>query len=226
MAAHTQIIDLFGIPACGKTTLAKCLSEKNNEVLRISTLQECILNDKRIAWRLLTSLSLKTIWSGVKLRLSAPFDKKRRDVPLFSYLKHGLYYSYVRKFSDYDLIIVDHGDIQSMVTLERGEDLHNKAKFVKACSRYLDSSLANIYVYCKIDAEEALCRMNNRLRNYGRIDVIANKYQQLKELQDEVNRFDFFFELLKNKHKTVFELDMNNKTSEIANTIINLCVNK
>lgn len=226
MAAYTKIIDLFGIPACGKSTLSNCLAGRSNEALRISTLQGCILNDKKIVWRLLRSLSLNILWAGIRFRFSAPFDKKRRDVSLMSFLKHGLYYNYVRRFSDYDVVIVDHGDIQSIVTLERGEDLHDKPKFVKACSRYLNSSLANIYVYCRISAEESLYRMNSRQRDNGRIDVIENKHQQLKELQDEIARFDFFSELLKKQQKTVWELDMKYKTSEIANSIINRFINK
>lgn len=221
MAAYTKIIDLFGIPACGKTTLSNCLAERSDEVLSISTLQGCILNDKKIVWRLLRSLSLNTLWAGIRFRFSAPFDKNRRDVSLMSFLKHGLYYNYVRKFSDYDIVIVDHGDIQSIVTLERGENLHNNPKFVKECSRYINSSLTDIYVYCKISAEEALCRMNNRQRDNGRIDVIGNKHQQLKELNDEISRFDFFAELLKNQQKNIWELDMNNKSSDIADNLIN-----
>ena len=226
MAAYTQIIDLFGIPACGKTTLSNCLAGRSVEALRISTLQDCILNDKKIVWRLLRSLSLNILWAGIRFRFSAPFDKKRRDVSLMSFMKHGLYYNYVRRFSDYDIVIVDHGDIQSIVTLERGEDLHNKTKFVKACSRYLNSSLADIYIYCRISAEEALSRMHNRQRDNGRIDVIGNKHQQLKELNDEISRFEFFAEFLKNQKKNIWELDMNNKSSVIADSLINRLVNK
>ena len=226
MAAYTKIIDLFGIPACGKTTLSNCLAERSNEALRISTLQGCILNDKKIVWRLLRSLSLNILWAGIRFRFSAPFDKKRRDVSLMSFLKHGLYYNYVRRFSDYDIVIVDHGDIQSIITLERGENLHNKPEFVKACSRYLNSSLADIYIYCSISAEEALSRMHNRQRDNGRIDVIGNKHQQLKELNDEISRFEFFAEFLKNQKKNIWELDMNNKSSVIADSLINRLVNK
>ena len=224
MAAHTIIIDLFGIPACGKTTLTEYLSNEGNGEIRIATLPES-LRDNKVGWKLLRSVSLKIIWKGLMLRFAAPFDKKRREVSLFNMLKYGFYYKYILKYSKYDIVLVDHGEIQSFVTLERGDDLHKDKRFVRACSRYIDSSLASIYVYCKLEAEEAFNRMHKRRRGNGRIDVIKDERQQLDELQKEKSRFDFSAELLKEKKRVFLELDMDYAPPVIAEKLMNYCEN-
>lgn len=222
MAAHTKIIDLFGIPACGKTTLANYLSNGGNGKIRIATLSES-LRESKSAWRLMMSISPKIIWRGLMVRFAAPYDKKRREVSLFNILKYSFYYKYVKRYSKHDIVLVDHGEIQCFVTLERGDDLHENKRFVNACSRYIDSSLASIYVYCKIEAEEALNRMHERKRGNGRIDVIKDESQQLKELQKEKSRFDFFAGLLKEKKTAFCELDMRGTPTMIAEKLLKHC---
>ena len=49
MAVYTQIIDLYGIPACGKTTLAKYMASHPADGLKVATMEDCMiaaLNDK------------------------------------------------------------------------------------------------------------------------------------------------------------------------------------
>lgn len=219
MAVHTQIIDLYGIPACGKTTLAKYMASHPVDGLKVATMRDCIiaaLNDK---WHLFLSVTPNNLWASIRLKLSAPLDKKRRAIPFKAILLMGVFKNYVRKYTDYDIVVSAHGDIQSFVSLERGDNLHEKRTFKKACLHYLDASLSTVYVYCQIDAETALQRMNNRSRDIGRIDTILDQNLKLQELERERERFDFWTMRLKERKAALFELDMKEASSVIADKL-------
>lgn len=226
MAAHTKIIDLFGLPACGKTTLTRCISEQYGKRLKIATMPLLVQEAKRDKGRLRKSFSPHYFFAGIRLRLLAPFDRKRRVIPLLNWPSHARYYSYAKKYSDFDVILVDHGDIQDIVSLERGEDLHNNIRFSHGCSRYLSISLADLYVYCNVRPEVALERMQLRGRNSGRIDVMGDMAEQLQALKCEKLRFDFFAEMLSKEKDKFIELDMNQPIEQIAEYIMNVIIGK
>jgi len=226
MSEHTQIIDLYGIPACGKTTLARYMASHPADGLRVTTMQDCILsalNDKR---HLLLSISLVNIWASIRLKFSAPLDKKRSAIPFKSILLLNAYKNYIRKYTDYDIVVTDHGDIQSFVSLERGDNLHENQKFKEACCHYLDASLSSAYVYCQIDAETALLRMNGRDRDKGRIDSLSDEITKLQELEAESQRFDFWTTILKERNASLIELDMRDSVPSIADKLYAFLINQ
>lgn len=220
MAVHTQIIDLYGIPACGKTTLAKYMASHPADGLKVATMQDCKRAAFKNKWKLLKSVLLKNFWASIRLKLSAPLDKKRRVVPLKTILLMSVFKNYVLKYTDYDIVVTDHGDIQSFVSLERGDNLHKSEKFKKTCMQYLDASLTTAYVYCQTDAETALRRMNKRNRNKGRIDSISDQNLKLQELEKESKCFDFWTTILRERNTSPFELDMRDSTSAIADKLL------
>ena len=226
MAAHTIIVDLFGIPACGKTSLAEYISEHYGREIKIATIHQLVKEAKRNKFALFTSNPIKHIFAAMILRLNVPFEKKRKDVFFWGWPSHDKYYSYAKKYSDYNLILVDHGDIQSIVTLERGDDLHKNENFVKLCSNYLSTSSADVYVYCKVDIMEAFKRMNIRNRGKGRIDMLKDPASQIKALEEEKNRFDFLAELLRKDGHELLEIDMSDNTKKIAERFLLYLKNK
>lgn len=216
MAEHTHIIDLYGIPACGKTTLAEYMAKHPKNGLKVATMRDCMRSALNNKWKLARSISLKNFWESIRLKLSAPLDKKRRDIPFKAILLIGVFKNYVRKYTDYDIVVSAHGDIQSFVSLERGDNLHENREFKEACLHYLDTSLSTVYVYCQIDAKTALRRMNNRSRNKGRIDLISDQNLKLQELNKEITCFDFWTMMLKERKTMLFECDAKEPSSEIA----------
>lgn len=183
-------------------------------------MEDCViaaLNDK---WHLFLSVTPKNLLASIRLKLSAPLDKKRRDIPFKTILLMGAFKNYVRKYTDYDIVVSDHGDIQSFVSLERGDSLHENQRFKEACLHYLDASLSTVYVYCQIDAETALRRMNERGRNKGRIDSTSDQNLKLQELETESKRFDFWTTILRDRKASPIELDMRDATSAIADKLI------
>lgn len=220
MSAHTQIIDLYGIPACGKTTLAEYMASHPTNGLRVATMQDCMRDAFNNKWKLVKSMSLKIFWVSIRLKLSAPLDKKRRVIRFKGILLMGVFKNYVRKYTDYDIVVADHGDIQQFVSLERGDNLHESEKFSKASLCYLDASLTNAYVYCQIDAETALQRMNSRGRDKGRMDIMSDQNLKLQELEKESKRFDFWTTVLNEREVTLFKLDMKEAIPVIAEKLL------
>lgn len=226
MAEHTQIIDLYGIPACGKTTLARYMASHPADGLKVATMRDCMRSAFNNKWKLFKSLSLKNFVVSIRLKLSAPLDKKRKDVPFKAILLMGVFKNYVRKYTDYDIVVSAHGDIQSFVSLERGDNLHENQKFKEACLHYLDVSFSTVYVYCQIDAKTALQRMNNRSRDIGRIDTILDQNLKLQELERERGRFDFWTTILKERNASLIELDMRDSVPSIADKLYAFLINQ
>jgi thymidylate kinase len=226
MAKHTQIIDLYGIPACGKTTLAKYMANHPKNGLKVATMRDCVHSAYNNKWKLVKSVSLKNFGESIRLKLSAPLDKKRRVIPFKAILLMGVFKNYVRKYTDYDIVVSAHGDIQSFVSLERGDNLHESPKFKEACLHYLNVSLSTVYVYCLIDARTALGRMNNRSRNIGRIDLISDQDFKLQELERERERFDFWTTILKERNASLIELDMRDSVPSIADKLYAFLINQ
>ena len=220
MATHTQIIDLYGIPACGKTTLARYMASHPAEGLKVSTMEDCIMSALNDKWHLFLSVSLKIIWASISLKLSTPLDKKRRVIRFKGILLLGAFKNYTRKYTDYDIVFFDHGDIQYFVSLERGDNLHESEKYKKACMRYLNASHTTAYIYCHIDAGTALQRMNNRGREKGRMDTMSNQNLKLQELEKESKCFDFWTTVLNERKAALFELDMKEACPVISEKLI------
>jgi len=221
MAAYTKIIELFGLPACGKTTLMEYICKHSQNDLNIATKQQVVKEAKQHPLKLTWSLPCERMLSGLRLRLCTPLDKKRNNIRILGWPSHSRYYAYAKRYTTYDMVLCDHGDIQSIVSLERGENLHETNEFCEACFRYLNKSQATIYVYCKIDSKAALERMKGRKRITGRIDTIGDESLQLQELDKEKKRFDFFVEMLRNQNKQVFVLDMRESKESVGNNLMN-----
>ena len=219
MAEHTKIIDLYGIPACGKTTLAEYMANHPKKGLKVAAMQDCMRDAFHHKWKLVKSVSLKIFWASVRLKLSTPLDKKRRVIRFRGMLLLGAYKNYARKYTDYDIVFFDHGDIQYFVSLERGDNLHESEKYKKACMRYLDAAHTTAYVYCQIDAETALQRMNDRGRNKGRMDMMLDQNLKLQELETESKRFDFWTTVLKERKASLIELDTRDSIPSIADKL-------
>lgn len=220
MATHTKIIDLFGIPACGKSTLSKYIKDNYADSITIADELDIVNDMKRQAHRLIKISTLGVIIRNLRIRIAAPLDKKRRVISLRYWIISGLLYHFIKECTNYDLVLFDHGDIQRFVSLERGENLHLQNRFGKACSRYIDSSEATIYVYCKINEETALERMKKRGRNKGRIDILNDEELQLTELKAETKRFDYYASLLGTKGKNLIALNMEQTPPKLAEQLM------
>ena len=90
MAIHTRIIDLYGIPACGKTTLAEYMANHPKQGLKVAAMQDCMRDAFSNKWKLVKSVSLKNFWASVRLKLSTPLIKSAQLFRLREYCFWGL----------------------------------------------------------------------------------------------------------------------------------------
>lgn len=215
MAAYTKIVEFFGIPACGKTTLSNYLCDYYRDRMKVTTMGQLVKEAKQHMFKLYTANPWANVVAAQRLRKKT----ERNGIKYLGWPSHDKYYAYAKKYTDYDIVLADHGDIQSIVSLEQGKDLHKEECFLKACSNYLEVSLADIYVYCKLDASQSLERMRQRGRNSGRIDVMNDDKAQFLALDEERTRFDFFANLLRG-NSNLFELNMEAPTELIAQELI------
>ena len=180
MAAHTKIIEFFGSPACGKTTLCEYLCNHQLREAKVAVVNQVISEAMTSKLRLFQSFTFSSFWAGVRVQSAVKRHIKRRDLPSMYMVRHAMYYNYIKKFSDYDIVLVDHGDIQSFVSMMGGKDIQEDIRFVKACSNYLDTSPTSLYCFCDVTPNVALERMHKRATFHGRIDKIEEKEKQIE----------------------------------------------
>ena len=219
MAAHTKIIEFFGSPACGKTTLCEYLFTHQLKGKKVAIVNQVISEAMTSKIRLFWSFSFSSFWAGVRVQRVVKRHIQRRDLPGMYMVRHAMYYNYIKKFSDYDIVLVDHGDIQCFVSLMGGKDIQDDKWFENACSNYLDTSPTSLYCFCGVTPSVVLERMHKRAIFHGRIDKIDDKKKQLEEISQEIDRFVFFAEMLKSKDKEFIGLDMNCETSSLASIV-------
>lgn len=222
MATHTKVIDLFGIPACGKSTLCEYMSTADYENVKIVSWLKILHDAKKHPMRLFMSIGWPSVFAGIRLRCSIPRNMSRKTFSLKKMLLKETLYRYAIKYSEYDIVLVDHGIVQSFVSLESGEDLHLTKTFNSACLNYLDTTAASIFAYCYLPVKEALERMHKRNRHSGRIDKMDIQNRQ-EELEDEQKRFEHFYKMIQSQSMCFVKLHMMNETPQIAEELLGKC---
>ena len=205
MAKHTQIIEFYGLPGCGKTTLCNSLKE----LYLKKGYKVGILTDATKQCSFLRVILVFKLYYLIKFSCIL-MNYVKNGIPLnyaFSPFKRLLIYRCVKSFSDYDYFFIEHGVIQSMVSALYGYNspiaIHNNPTYGK----YLSVIPVDNYIYCKISQEKALERIRIRNRkSSGRFDQMPN--DSLKELLlTQSCQFDEFNMMLNELEKDVHCID-------------------
>ena len=179
MAKYTKIIEFYGLPGCGKTTLCNILKESYiKKGYKVGVLTDATKQCSFFRIILVLRLSYLTKFFSVFLNYI------KNHIP-FNYAsapyKRLMIYQCVKSFSDYDYVFIEHGVVQSMVSALYGfkspiEILNNPIY-----KKYLSIIPVDKYVYCKITPEKAFERIRIRNRkSSGRFDQMED--DSLKEL--------------------------------------------
>lgn len=212
------IIEFYGLPGCGKTTLSDTLSLK----YKMNEVKVAVIND-------VTSLcSFLHVMRVFRLRDLLAFIGL-----FFYYLKNGVAFNYafapfrrlliyrcIKKYSDYDYVFIDHGVIQSFVSalyeLRGTFEIDNDSKY----RRFLTVVPVDKYVYCKISSEKSYERIKIRDRkDSGRLDQKPQK-TLLELLSAQCDQFDSFDRLLYDMKKAVYSINCNGTPEECLNQAI------
>lgn len=187
----TKIIDLYGLPGCGKSTLMKNL----NSSLGVGQSQFCTMSDVTRRFKQLSLLAkVRYLRPSLFVRIAlfeflatwkapAPFKLYR---PLFSF---AILDQYCTTFCDSSIVVLEHGFTQAIISL-----LHGRKESLSKLERQL---LKNIFrsfqshysIYCKVSAQTSANRIHMRGRA-GRIDNISNEQILVGILNKQIALFE------------------------------------
>lgn len=221
MEPHTQIIELFGVPACGKSSITECII--TNSLLKNVGSKVDMYDDFKKARYLkkILSFSLSSFVAGVRFMDFFPRNESRKVLHKSIFLNAAWCRNYQKKYGRFNTIISDHGIIQDFVTWERGESFNNNPIFEKRVLDYLKNERDVFFVFCDIDTNRALERLSTRGRSKGRLDeMLSNDRGHLiHELTEEKNRFWELYKILKSNN---FKVDIINTSYTIEENVNSL----
>lgn len=213
MATHSKIIEFFGIPACGKSTMVESLLKLQHKIKVVSyeSLSKEFLNASVI--KKIHSIPLIDIIQT--LRLAKKIKYKRNNYyfkRLFSLWKVLICYKFALLYSRYDLIYVDHGLAQSIISVIGGSELKSELFFYSIAKSLLFRQNNVQYVYCNVDIDTALSRLKSRGSHKGRFNQKDDITTLKKEYQKEIFRFDNLSMICPN----CIHINTNNSINEIV----------
>lgn len=224
MATYTKIVEFFGVPACGKSTIVNGFVEANGDVgktvsyhtvcqdyLRSSFLKklDCfpfymLLN----TWRLQKSIGS---------RFKSLNYLKNRYIPI---LKVLTCYCFAKKYSNYSMILVDHGIIQTVVSMIAGMDINNEDIFQSSLCQLFNGVDDITFVHCQLEFEEAVRRLSLRGEHAGRFQHTIDKDILLAQYKAEKERFDLVLNNMSNKRRIV-NLNTSGTLKDVLHTLNN-----
>ena len=205
-----MIIEFYGIPGCGKSTLSeslyKIISKKrsNKNVYYYSD----ILKEYNSKYRIKFCCCQKYIWLVIceLLFLFFYINNKKALISLiilaiqlkssFMYFIRSLeimaIYQYIKKTHDNDIIIVDHGIIQNIISLVYMHKIKNTAKFLSRVINVIENN--TYYVFIKTNPNISCKRIRNRQNQHGRLPIIENDVKLVEVLEYQ---YYLFFSICK-----------------------------
>lgn len=214
MAANVKVIEFYGLPGCGKTTLKKHIL--NCSLKNVGTIQDVMkLYKKEPLIYKITHLPIKKWWLLFLFIQSLPDRKKNGREFYIALYSRTLAYTYCSNRDLFDLVIVDHGLIQQVGSILHNMDYKISEKSLKRLVLFMASMEETKAMYCRIPCNLALIRIRERHRNGGRIDaVMDDKDKALYYLDREYALFEKISSCTNGDFSV---LDMTKPTIELEN---------
>lgn len=189
MEQTAAIVEFYGLPGCGKSTLCQLIKERSKN-RRITYLYEVydFYRSKNIIYQIL-HFPYGVFINVLFLFLISP-KLSFSEVNVYkSFLRHVIAYGYLKFCNNYDFVIADHGIIQSVVSLYyRYEQFFNKKTEMILC-KILDKLPVDYLIWCEISVDSSVKRIRTRNRNFGRFDIIKDDFILKKALNKENELF-------------------------------------
>lgn len=223
MGAHTKIIEFYGLPGCGKTTICN----KLREIYETKGYRVAVLPDAANHFSWLSLLKILSFKDCVLLfRFVSLLYKYHvcRNLVL-SPIRRLLIYRCAKMKKEYDFIFIDHGAVQSIVRA-----LYDTPCPIDIINSSVIKDLLMInpvdkYVCCQLTPKVAFSRMRSRNRtNSGTFDQFPD--DQLKKVLEGHNTiFENTDRLLRNLHLNMKVIDcvktLEECIQEASNNVIN-----
>lgn len=218
MASNCRVVDFYGLPGCGKTTLKNKLLEMEHISVDIAQNQMLHYKKESVLFKLI-HLPFKQWWRLTLFLISLSGIRKNPKQYYIDLYSKVLAYSYFVEKSCCDLIVVDHGLVQQLGSILHNQNYELSERSLIYFMNFLDGMKGTIPVYCRLSSEISLMRMRQRKRNVGRIDAIMNdKDCALSLLEKEYSLFE---RISKASNESNVELNMMLAPEELASDILN-----
>ena len=174
MGTHTKIIEFYGLPGCGKTTLCNKLKVYYEEKGYIIGILPDAAND--CSWKsLFHSLSLRECISFFSFFIILITQHVHINLVL-SPIRRILIFKHAKRIGKYDYLFIDHGIVQSVVRALH--EVYNPSSILKHSfiKQILLSNSVDGFIECKIEPSKSFerIRVRNR-RNSGTFDQFPDE---------------------------------------------------
>ena len=197
MGTSPEIIELCGIPGCGKSTLFRNMSKSND--YKIGGLGDLLNVYRRM--NIITKILSFPYISVIKLLLLFIFFPKieLKSFHLYiDFVKIVILYNIRNKIEEFEYILVDHGVMQSFAGLFYNNEERFSDKSIAKISNFTKPFSPILMCYCEITIDESVQRIRKRNRNYGRMDVLDNNIILKQKLSSQSYLFQHLYEGMKN----------------------------
>lgn len=222
-----MIIEFYGVPGCGKNTATEIVEKEylsNRKIYSSYEIIKEIQNTKIRHYRILDKTTpqkpkIKELielfiyikdkkaifyWCKLWVMLKATFSFFVRSLEIMA-----LYQFCEENYKD-DIVIINHGIIQNLISFVYINQIRSIEKFSKYAINIIYKQIC--YIHIGIEVDNALIRLRNRKNQHGRLPKIKDDKKLLEALYFQNGVFYYCDELLnrleaKNKYKIDNNLD-------------------
>lgn len=237
-----MIIEFYGLPGAGKSTSTNILKERyfhkkkiyySNDIMEeiqktkikhIKTknrkdIKEHTFSEVIELCMYLKSKKMIINWVKLWLMLKSPFSFFVRALEIMT-----LYQFCEEHYKD-DIILVDHGIAQNLISLVYINPVKSIDKFSKYASNVINKN--TYYVHIQIDVDKSLKRLRSRESQHGRLPKIESDEKLLEALYFQNGMFSYCNEMINRiaENKTVVinnNFDLNVLEKQLSKIIVNL----
>ena len=197
------------MPATGKTTVCIKIKEDIESCVLFSDVTK--LYKKSSFVKKISSFSLRNILTFISMFHAIGRSKNRKLYYYLNSIKIDTIYNFFEKYLDYRYLLIDHGILQNSITIEGFEKVKNESKINQKLIKVLKRHSKLKIIYIDGDIEELIKRITKRNRNVGRLDLIINDTEKLKETYCLIKtKFDRYEHNL-NKTINIIKINMNDE---------------
>lgn len=220
MAKNTKIIELFGLPACGKTTLClnltKDLQIAGNTVSSLHSMEKSLYGES--VWTKCKCFPYKSILLYLLLFISLPHTKYRSFYKLS--IKISRIYKYSRIKNKFDYLLIDHGIVQNVVSILFQKPPHLSNFSLWLLKHLLFVEKVDTFVYCSVSPMVAIKRIRDRNdRSHGRWDDINEDDILFYNFMNQKTMFDILGDNIKMNRLNYIKVDMEESPIDIASKV-------